>query len=106
MESRIRITLEKANDIAEFLMIKRSGTLKAISIYQDCITEICEILPWIILEFETLHVAQSIHKIGIRIGNNGSYYGDIDLGSDLCQWQQFQYFLKKGRLQSTLQVHY
>ena len=80
MESIIISILKYANDIANVLGLKGYSTIKALSIYQYCIAEICDILPWTILEFETLHVLQSPHQIITRIGKNSNHGGDIDLG--------------------------
>ena len=104
MESRIRSILKDANDIAKMLRIKISGTLKALRIYQYFITSICAILPWTILEFDTLHVVQSIHQRIIRSINNGNHGGNIDLGSGCFHRNQFHYLSKKTKWQSSPQV--
>ena len=56
MESRIRSILKYASDIPKAIGIKVSGTLNILSIYQYCISSICDITPLKILEFVTLHV--------------------------------------------------
>ena len=90
MESRIRSILKYVNCTSKVLGIKGSSTLKAFSIYQDCITVICDILPRMILEFEFLHVVQSLHQVSIRIVKSGSHGGYIDIGSGFCQGHQFK----------------
>ena len=79
--------------------------IKALNIYQYCIAANCNILPQIILEFETFHVVQSLHKIITRMVKNGSHGGNIDLGSGFCQRHQFQYLLKNSRQKSAPYVH-
>ena len=45
MESRIINILKDKNDTAEVIGLKGSVIIKAIRIYQDYLTEICDILP-------------------------------------------------------------
>ena len=49
-----------------------------------------------ILEFYNLHVVQSIHQRIIKIAENSSHGGDIDLSSSCCQRHQCQYLLKNS----------
>ena len=90
IESIIRSILKDTNDIDEVIQIKGPGTLKALIIYKDCITAIYDILPWTILEFETLHVVHGLHQRSIITGKNVIHGGNIDLGCSWCQGHQFQ----------------
>ena len=67
------------NDIYEVLGFKGYGNLKALHIYQDCITTIFDIPHRIILEFYTLLVVQSIHQKIIIIWENSSHRVEFNL---------------------------
>ena len=56
MEYTIITFLKNSSDVSKVLGFKGSGTLKALGIYQYRSTEICNILPRIILELDTLNV--------------------------------------------------
>ena len=88
IESRIRILHKDANYIVKVLGINGSDTRKALIIYQGYITEIYDILPRMILEFDTLRVNKSLHQVIIIIGDNGSHGGNIDLGYSFCRRHQ------------------
>ena len=105
MESRIIIILKYVGDIANMLGIKGSGTFKALRIYQDCRTLLCNNIPRTIHDFETLQMVQSLLQRSIRIEKNCINGGDRDLRSSLFHRQQFKYLLKKSILQSAPQVH-
>ena len=60
--------LKYVSDVFEVLMLRRSVTLKALSIYQYFITAICNVLPWITFDFETLHVGNIFLQSIIGIG--------------------------------------
>ena len=68
MEYGVRIILKDAGDLSQVLRIKVPGTLKALIIYQDYSAAICNIIPWTSIEFETLHVGNSLLQIIIKVG--------------------------------------
>ena len=93
MESGNRSIPIYMSDIDEVLDLKGSGTIKAIRDYQYFSTSFCDIIPQMILEFETLQIVQIILQIIIRIGNNWIHGNNIYLRSSSCQWHQSQYLL-------------
>ena len=84
MESGNRSIPIYMSDIDEVLDLKGSGTIKAIRDYQYFSTSFCDIIPQMILEFETLQMVQSLLQRSIRTGNNCSRGDDIDLRSICC----------------------
>ena len=94
-ESVIRSILKDASDVSKVLRNEDSGTLKVLSIYQYCSSEICNILPWINIEFEIIHLGNSLLKITIGIGEKITHGGDMDLRSGCYQCHQYQYLMKE-----------
>ena len=60
-----------------------------LSVYQDSITEVFNVLPRKISEFETLHVDKRIPQSIVLIGEKYSYCGNKDLMSSCCQQPQY-----------------
>ena len=63
----IRSNFMDASCIYKMLRLKGTSTLKALSIDQYCITSICNILPWVSLELETLQIINSLLHIYLWI---------------------------------------
>ena len=97
MEYRIISIIKYTNNISKVIGFEGYVTIKVLSIYQYCTTAIYDIIPRIILDFETLNVVQIINQRVIRTINNGNHSGDIELKSGCCQRHQFQYLSKKSR---------
>ena len=93
-ESWIRCILEDASDAPYMLRLEGPGTLMVLTIYQDCSAAICNVLPWIFLEFETICVGKSLLQSIILIWKC-SHGDDKYLRYSCCQWHQCQYLLKK-----------
>ena len=104
MKYSIRIIIKYVIDITKVLSINVSGTLKGISIYQYCSTAFYNILPHMILKFETLQMVQSLLQISIIIAKNCRHGGDIHLRSSCCQRHQFQYLMNNSVWYSAPQV--
>ena len=66
-ESVFWIILKYSSDVPYVLRLEVPGTLCSLRIYQYCSVEICNVLPCITLEFETLHVGKSLLQIIIGI---------------------------------------
>ena len=46
-EYGVKFVLRDASEVPYAIMTKGPGTIKALRIYQDCCTDICNVLPWI-----------------------------------------------------------
>ena len=69
-ESVIRRIFEDVSDLTKVLRLEVSGTLKFFIINQDLCTSICNILPWINLDFETITMINCRLKTIIGFGEN------------------------------------
>ena len=94
-ESGFRNIIKDMSDLPKVLRLEGPHTLKALSIYQDFCIEICNFLPWINFEFETIYVSKSLFQSIIIIGETCSHGVDKYLRSGFSQRHQCQYLLKK-----------
>ena len=93
MESGVRSILNDAGYVSYVLRLEGPVPIKALSIYQECCTSICNVLPWIKFQFDTLHVSESLFQRIIIIGEKCGHVGDKDLRFCCCQRQQCQSLL-------------
>ena len=105
-ESEVRSILKDKFDVLFVLMIECPITLKDISIYQDCSSENWNVLTWITIEFEVLHVVKSLPQSIILIGEKCGHVGDKYIRSGCCQWHQFKYVLNNSIWQITPEVYF
>ena len=106
MESVFRSILKDASDLPYMIRLECPGTVKALIFYQYFSAAICNILHWITLEFETLHMGKSLLQRITLIIDKYSHGGDKSLMFGLFQCHQCEYLMKKSILQSTPQVYY
>ena len=91
---------------SKMLRIEGSRNLRTAIINQYCSTQVCNIIYWVYIDFDTVHMGKSIIQSIVWVRDKCIHSSKINLRSGFCRQNQWHYLMKKSILKSDPWVHF